>query len=107
MHLTKKHTPKAYMKMPQQDMHIGMQVLTGNGYKFLSYMYSRPEQSMFDPDKVARVMGVTKRTVGSVFKELQECGFMYIEHNKSHELCVLGLQAVDDYKKSHGLYDHE
>ena len=101
MHLTKQYTPKAYMKMPMQDLHIGMQVLTGNGFKFLAYMYHRPPQTVFDAVEVARVMAVTKRTVGAVFKELQEKGFMYIEHNKSHELCVLGLQMVADYKDSH------
>ena len=101
--VTKEQGTKVYLKMPRKDLDIGIAVLSGNGYKFLTYMHTRMPRDMFDPVEIARLLGITKRTLGTVFGELQEKGFMHIEHNKTHELCILGLDAVFEYKRDLGI----
>ena len=107
MKLDKQTNPKSYLKMPTSDMNVGIRELTGNAYKLLTYMYTKVGNEPFDSEVIGGILNIHPRTVSNAHKELQEKDFLFIEHNTSHDLYVLGLEHVAKYKTDFNIVESQ
>lgn len=92
MHSKAQHT----CKISTDEAIYAMKDLTDNAFKLLIYYYSRSSGWAFSDDEISSTIGVTKRTVSNLRKELVDKGYLHIEKGNINNYFV-GRKAVFEW----------
>ncbi len=97
------HSTTAYTcRIPTHEAIEAMTDLSDIAYKLLIYYYSKSTGWNFNDEEIAKVIGVTARTVGEKRNELIDKGYLLVEKGKNIDNYFVGKRAVMEWKFPEG-----
>ena len=97
MEIMRKYDKSDYLNVPGREFRGANRDLTPTERIVFWHFYTLSNGMTYDLAKVARMLGLSERTVSTIRRNLQKKGYIYIIHTDFSDRYIIGKQAVTEF----------
>ena len=102
--IVKDYSSKGNVRIPHKDATRAVKELTPGALRMLIRLYQKKSDDVFLLETEHKIMNMSMKTAVKAHKELQDKGYMMLEHYPTQDRLYLGLDIVEKELKEQRAY---